>query len=122
MGGSVWQDNLDSTYTQLDDDYYVPVTGWSYLDLYLMGLIAPEEVPDFYILRNLVPTGRDATGRAIVKADRVKVTAKDVIDNEGPRLPALSQSQKKFNTGMVIVVPHGGGPTREAIERINGSA
>ncbi|HEY2162756.1 MAG TPA: hypothetical protein VGH04_02140, partial [Gemmatimonadaceae bacterium] len=55
MGGGVWQDNLDGTYAQLDDDYYVPATGWSYLDLYLMGLIAPSEVPDFFILRNLVP-------------------------------------------------------------------
>ncbi len=57
MGGGVWQDNLDGTFTQLDDDYYVPATGWSYLDLYLMGLIAPSEVPDFFILRNLVPAG-----------------------------------------------------------------
>jgi hypothetical protein len=32
MGGGVWQDNFDGTYRQLDDDYYVPATGWSYLD------------------------------------------------------------------------------------------
>src|SRR5438445_11571160 len=51
MGGGVWQDNTDGTYTQLDDDYYVPATGWSYLDLYLMGLVAPAEVPDFFILK-----------------------------------------------------------------------
>jgi hypothetical protein len=120
MGGSVWQDNLDGTYTQLDDDYYVPVTGWSYLDLYLMGLITPEEVPDFFILRNLATAGRDAAGRPIVKADRVKVTVKDVIENEGPRLPAVADSQKKFNTGMVILVPHDGAASHEAIERVNG--
>ena len=23
MGGGVWQDNFDGTFTQLDDDYYV---------------------------------------------------------------------------------------------------
>src|SRR5215469_3084703 len=50
MGGGVWQDNLDGTFTQLDDDYYVPATGYSYLDLYLMGLISANEVPDFLIL------------------------------------------------------------------------
>ena len=33
MGGGVWQDNFDGTFTQLDDDYYVPATGYSYLDL-----------------------------------------------------------------------------------------
>jgi hypothetical protein len=27
MGGGVWQENPDGTYTQLDDDYYVPATG-----------------------------------------------------------------------------------------------
>jgi hypothetical protein len=41
----------------------VPATGYSYLDLYLMGLLTPSEVPDFFILRNLVTAGRD--GNAI---------------------------------------------------------
>jgi len=36
MGGGVWLDNFDGTYAQLDD-YYAPATGYSYLDLYLMG-------------------------------------------------------------------------------------
>jgi hypothetical protein len=120
MGGGVWQDNFDGTYTQLDDDYYVPATGWSYLDLYLMGLIAPGEVPDFFILRNLVPAGRDANGHPIFKADRMKVTIQDVIAVQGPRLPDVDHAQKKFNTGMVVVVEHGKTPSKELIERTNG--
>ena len=120
MGGGVWQDNYDGTYTQLDDDYYVPATGWSHLDLYLMGLITPAEVPDFFLLRNLVPAGRDANGHAIFKADRVKVTIQDVIAVEGTRLPAVDQSQKEFNTGIVVVVEHGCTPSRELTERTNG--
>ncbi len=120
MGGGVWQDNFDGTFTQLDDDYYVPPTGYSYLDLYLMGLITPAEVPDFFILRNLVQTGKDANGHPIFKADRTKVTIQDVIAVEGPRLPAVDQSQRKFNTGMVVVVEHGATPSRELIERTNG--
>jgi hypothetical protein len=117
MGGGVWQDNFDGTYTQLDDDYYVPATGWSYLDLYLMGLISPAEVPDFFILRHPVPAGKDANGHPIFKADRTKVTIQDVIAAEGPRLPAVDKSQRQFNTGMVIVVQHGAKPSRELIER-----
>ena len=117
MGGSVWQDNFDGTYTQLDDDYYVPATGWSYLDLYLMGLISPAEVPDFFILRNLVPAGKDANGHPIFKADRTKVTIQDVIATEGPRLPAVDKSQREFNTGIVIIVQHGEKPSPELIER-----
>jgi hypothetical protein len=120
MGGGVWQDNFDGTYTQLADNYYVPASGYSYLDLYLMGLISPAEVPDFFILRNLVPAGKDANGHHIYKADRTKVTIQDVIANEGPRLPDVYHSQRKFNTGMVVIVEHGQKPSRELIERVNG--
>jgi hypothetical protein len=120
MGGGVWQDNFDGTFTQLDDDYYVPATGWSYLDLYLMGLISPAEVPDFFILRNLVPAGRDSNGHPIFKADRTKITIQDVIAAEGPRLPAVEQAQKNFNTGMVVVVEHGKTPSPKLIESVTG--
>ena len=119
MGGGVWQDNFDGTFTQLDDDYYVPATGYSYLDLYLMGLISPAEVPDFFILRNLTPAGKDGNGHPIFHADRTKVTIQDVIANEGPRLPDVDHAQKKFNTGIVVVVEHGQKPSRELVERAN---
>jgi hypothetical protein len=119
MGGGVWQDNLDGTFTQLDDDYYVPATGWSYLDLYLMGLAAPSEVPDFFILKNLVAAGRDANNHPIFKANRTKVTIQDVIAAEGPRLPDIDHSQRKFNTGMVVIVEHGKTPSKELIDRTN---
>jgi hypothetical protein len=103
-----------------DAEFGVPVTGWSYLELYLMGLAAPSEVPDFFLLRNLVPAGRDANGRPIFKADRTKITVQDVIAAEGPRLPDVDRAQKKFNTGMVVIVEHGATPSRELIERTNG--
>jgi hypothetical protein len=119
MGGGVWQDNLDGTFTQLDDDYYVPATGWSHLDLYLMGLAAPSEVPDFFILRNLVAAGRDAGDRPIFRADRTKVTIQDVIAAEGPRLPDVDRSQKTFNTGIVVMVEPGRTPSREILAAAN---
>jgi hypothetical protein len=119
MGGGVWQDNFDGTYTQLDDDYYVPATGYSYLDLYLMGLISPAEVPDFFLLRNLVAEGKDANGHPVFKADRTKVTIQDVIAVEGPRLPDVDHSQRTFNTGIVVVVEHAQSPSRDLVERAN---
>ena len=82
-----------------------------------MGLIAPSEVPDFFILRNLVPAGRDVNGHPIFKADRTKVTIQDVIAAEGPRLPDVEHSQKKFNTGIVVIVEQGTKPSMELIER-----
>ena len=120
MGGGVWQDNFDGTFTQLDDDYYVPAMGWSHLDLYLMGLISAAEVPDFFILRNLTPVKKDANGHQIFKAERTKITIQDVIDAEGPRSPDVDHAQKNFNTGLVMVVEHGHTPSKELIERTNG--
>jgi hypothetical protein len=120
MGGGVWQDNFDGTFTQLDDNYYVPATGYSYLDLYLMGFTSASEVPDFFMLKNLVPVGKDANGHPIFKADRTKITIQDVIAAEGLRLPDVDHSQRDFNTGMVMVVEHGKTPSPELIERTNG--
>jgi hypothetical protein len=120
MGGGVWQDNFDGTFTQLDDDYYVPATGYSYLDLYMMGLISAAEVPDFFILRDLVPSGKDTNGRPIFKADRTKVSIQNVVAVEGKRSPDADHSQRKFNTGMVVMVEHGKAPSPELIERANG--
>jgi hypothetical protein len=120
MGGGVWQDNFDGTFTQLDDDYYVPATGYSYLDLYLMGLIEPSEVPDFFILRNLTAGARDGNGHPVFKADRTRIAIPDVIAVEGPRQPDVDHAQKRFNTGMVVMVEHGKKPGRELIDRTNG--
>ncbi len=120
QGGGVWQDNFNGTYTQLHDGYFVPATGYSYLDLYLMGLISASEVPDFFILKNLVRVGSDANGHPIFKADRTKVTIQDVIAADGPRLPDVEHSQRTFNAGFVLVVEHGHRPSQELLQRANG--
>jgi hypothetical protein len=120
QGGGVWQDNLDGTFTQLRDGYFVPASGYSYLDLYLMGLIGAAEVPDVFIVRPLVRTGSDANGRPIFKGQRMKITIQDVIAAEGPRLPDVNHSQRHFNTGIVVIVEHGRTPSAEVINRANG--
>jgi hypothetical protein len=116
----VWQDNFDGTYTQLRDGYFVRVTGYSYLDLYLMGLISAAEVQDFFILKSPVQVGKDTNGHSVFRAKRTKVTIQDVIAAEGPRLRDVDHSQRKFNTGIAVVVEHGQRPSHELIERANG--
>lgn len=39
---------------------------------------------------------------------------------KGPRMPAVMQAPKKFNTGMVLVVEHGKLTSPHLIERVNG--
>jgi len=120
MGGGVWQDNFDGTFTQLDDNYYVPATGWSYLEMYLMGLATPAEVPDFFLLRNLTAAGKDANGHPIFKADRTKITVNDVVAAEGLRTPTPDKSQRQFNTGLVLIAAPGApSPKPDTIKRAN---
>jgi len=85
-----------------------------------MGMISAAEVPDFFLLRNLVPVGKDANGHAIFRADGTKITIHDVIAAEGLRLPAVDHAQKQFNTGLVMVVEHGRAPSEDLIERTGG--
>jgi len=120
LGGGVWEDNFDGTYTLLRDGYFVPATGYSYLDLYLMGLMAAAEVPDFFVLKDLTRVGKDLNGHAIFKAERTKVRIQDVIAAEGPRSPDVDNSQRKFNTGIVVVVEHGQSPSHALLERADG--
>jgi hypothetical protein len=120
QGGAVWQDNFDGTFTQLRGGYFVPASGYSYLDLYLMGLIAATEVPDFFIVRALARIGTDANGRPIFSGERVRITIQDVIAAEGPRSPDVNHSQRYFNTGIVVLVEHGRKPSAELINRADG--
>lgn len=120
MGGSTWKDNGDGTYTQLDRDYYSPAKGYSWLGLYLMGLAKPEEVPPFFILRNLQRTGQqDANGHPIYKGDKTDITIKDVIAAMGPRVPDVDHAQKKFNTAIVVMTMPGQQPTKELVAAAN---
>jgi hypothetical protein len=85
-----------------------------------MGFISAVEVPDFFLLKNLIPSGKDANARPRFKAERTKVTIQDVIAVEGQRSPDVDHSQRKFNTGIVVMVEHGQSPSRPLLERANG--
>src|SRR4029078_3550696 len=50
LGGAAWTENPDGTFAQSRDGYFVPASGYSHLDLYLMGLMSAAEVPDFFLL------------------------------------------------------------------------
>ena len=58
MGGANWKDNGDGTFTQLANGTMNPASGFSYLELYLMGFLPASKVPDFFILRNQRTVGR----------------------------------------------------------------
>ena len=98
-GGGVWTDNGDGTFTRADDAGNLP-SGLSALDLYAMGMIPAEEVPETFILRNL-PAGAEPHGT--VRATKVPVRIEDVIAAVGPRAPAAAASQKEFRLGVYLL-------------------
>jgi hypothetical protein len=123
MGGSTWKENPDGTFTQLDRDYYNPAKGWSWMALYLMGLARADEVPPFFMLRNLQRTGRtDADGKPIFRGEKVVITITDVIAAMGPRTPAYDVAQKQFNTAVVVITEAGKKPTPELLTAANNIA
>jgi len=121
MGGGNWRDNGDGTYTQLADDFYSPASGWSYLDLYLMGILPAEDVPDFFLLEDLAPTGEeDENGFPVFTGRRIDISIDDVIAYNGPRNPPFEEAQREYRTAMVGVVLPGEDPSPELLERLEG--
>ena len=118
MGGSVWNDNGDGTFT--------PSASWSglsWLDLYAMGLADASEVPDTFVLRNLeavVEGGHNPRGETysggVYTGDREIVSIGQVVAAEGPRQPSASRSQKDFNVGFVYLLEPGQGPSSHLLE------
>ena len=102
MGASYWHDNDDGTFRQFRGWYGGP----SWLDLYAMGLADASEVPDMFILRNLLPAnGRKYSG------EKETVTISQIVAAEGPRLPPPEHAQKVFNAGFVYLLEPGATPT-----------
>jgi len=106
--GGVWTENGNGTFTRQDDGTAL-ARGLSALDLYAMGMISPEEVPDTFLLR--VAEGTEARGT--VRATKVPVRIEDVIAAMGPRTPAADESRKEFRLGVYLL--HDGITARPAL-------
>ena len=118
MGGGYWIDNNDGTFTQIADAYFVPASGFSYLDLYLMGLIGPESVPDFFIVQDLLEIRTNEDGNKVFSGERVDLTIDNIIASEGPRVPDWNASQKAFETAFVYVLAPGEEADPEKLGRL----
>ncbi len=102
--GSYWSENGDGTFTRHPKPYHFPA-GLSALDLYIMGLLPAEKVPDTFMLTDVTELG---DGR--VRAKKVPVRIADIIAAMGPRNPGHDQSQKRFTLGVYLLTE----PGREA--------
>jgi hypothetical protein len=90
MGGAAWKENGDGTFSRFQHPFAVP-GGYSALDLYVMGLTPPAQVPDTFLLKDLKDLGNNRYSAA-----KVAVRVQDIVAAMGPRLPAYNDSQKEF--------------------------
>ena len=113
MGGAYWRENSDGTFT--------PTRGWStkgggfsWLDLYLMGLATPDEVPDMFVLHNVKQVGERWDGPYTAEKKEI-VTMEQVLAAMGPRNPPPERARKVFNTGFVYFLLPGQEPDPELL-------
>jgi len=97
--GNEWQDNGDGTFTSVGT-----FTFFSPLDLYLMGMYKPEEVPPFFLIDNPnIDKTQSPQENITISGTKQTMTIDDIIAAEGPRVPAADQSQKDFRFAFVLL-------------------
>ncbi|UCF66865.1 MAG: hypothetical protein JSV80_13925 [Acidobacteriota bacterium] len=109
MGGSYWTDNGNGTFRSPPEELGGP-NGLTWHELYLMGLVDPAEVENWWYIRDALPPLPNAywaPNDTIVIGERVPVTVDQIIAAEGPRYPAYPDSPQFFLTPMVMVVRPG---------------
>ena len=119
MGGGHWADNGDGTFTRLADAFFVPASGFSFLDLYLMGFLAPGDVRDFFLIDNLLFSHSNAQNQPVYTGDRVDLSINDIVAALGARSPSVADSQKSFNTAFVYLLEPGTTAIQEKTDRLD---
>ncbi len=112
MGGEHWRENADGSFSRMSR---WEAGGFSWLDLYAMGLADANEVPESFLLRDLRRVGVGADGRDLYRGEKEVVTIDQIIAAEGPRVPAPADAQTVFNAGFVYLVEPGKTPDADML-------
>lgn len=104
VGGFLWTDNEDSTFTiDCNQGSGSGADRAPPLDLYMMGLIDAREVPPLLAYRGVFPTQKCFAGK-LVFADEIvtSVTIDDIQDFHGLRIPGPVNAQRDFSVAFVV--------------------
>jgi hypothetical protein len=130
LGGNDIQDNGDGSFITL-----APKNIYGPLDLYLMGLLKPEDVPPTFLVTDphdldLPPPYDQQTitsdqlqsiyslGDVGFRGDKQEVRIEDIIAVNGARIPDAESSQKDFRTAFILLAMGEDGPTPDEIDRV----
>jgi len=115
MGGGYFTPQSDGTYRA-----HAANMGYSWTDLYLMGLAAPEEVPPwFYLAGTNLPREYWPEEGAIATGEKHDVEVGQIIAAQGPRVPSVAISQRQFRVLFVLVTEKGVEATDAEVAKLN---
>ncbi len=116
MEGNEFSDNGDGTFTTLVRD-----ASYSPLDLYLMGMIGEEEVPEFFYVDNASGPPADSAPDfgVTIRGKRVDVGIDAVVSAIGKRRPSVEEAPKDFRMAFVLLARKGEEPSQESIDKAN---
>ena len=104
MDSGIWKKNADGTFSGLNkpiemfqDQAYE--FRFNTLDLYLMGLLPPDQTQPLTLI---IPNGKVVTDQNIRATER-QITVQDLINLGGVRSPAYPNTQKEFTVGLLFV-------------------
>jgi uncharacterized protein (TIGR03437 family) len=98
------------------------VEGFSALDQYLMGLRAPEEVPDMFLVTNARgsrTTGLPRVGSAF-DGERRDIRIDEIVHAEGRRTPDHTVAQRRFRFAFILVTQAGTEPNADHLAQLEG--
>ena len=97
------------------------VKPYSPIELYLAGLIPPEQVPDLWVAEDgeIVRRGSGDDPDEFT-ASRVRTyTIEDIIAEHGPRVPDHTRSQKAFRAAVILLVSEDYPAVRKSLEALS---
>ena len=97
MEGFVYEELPGGNFRRVPNPWNLP-TGFSALDLYAMGMLAPDEVPDTFLIAE-----PRFVGIGVFGGRKVPVRIQDVIAASGERHPGARESQKEFTIGIYLL-------------------
>ncbi len=117
MGGGSFTQEPDGRYRARALNH-----GYSWTDLYLMGLAAREEVQPWFYLAGTDPALPQAywpEDGVVVSGEKRSVAVDQIIAVHGQRDPSVALSQKRFRVVFVLVTEEGKEPTEAEVAKIN---
>jgi hypothetical protein len=94
--------------------------GFSWMDLYLMGLAAPQEVgPWFYLHGTELPQAYWPPDDIVVSGEKREVRVEQMLAVHGARNPSTAYSQREFRVLFVLVTESGKEPSAAEVAKMN---